>query len=332
MAGMKFDLGGKVNAVLREESEKNPGIKLDALEIGKLIVEKYPEDAKKKIDRSRNENLTYEKLPEQLRSEILAHYKKYLKNHSKLKIDVSTRPRLFYYGQTEIDNEETKIISNVATSVSPIITEEEKSDYTEESLYTLLQQYLYNNSGYRIYSLPIPHHGSHGKGANANEWLHPDVVGFEDVREKYEENEMQEFIDKLSYTKLKFWSFEVKKIISPSNIRRAFFQTVANSSWANFTYLVATEVTSDEAEEELRKLSNLHGVGFIKLNKEVPSESQIQIPAKEKKDVDWDAFSLLLKNNKKFENDFAPEVNNIINVKGRKFNLKKWGIKEVSSD
>ncbi len=61
-------------------------------------------------------------------------------------------------------------------------------------------------------------------------------------------------------------------------MRKDFFQAVSNSSWANFGYLVATEVQGYDTMKELRMLSSLHGIGFIQVNDDNPSDSQIIIP------------------------------------------------------
>ena len=104
---------------------------------------------------------------------------------------------------------------------------------------------------------------------------------------------MQQYSDK----KTKLWSFEVKILINRSNVREVFFQAVSNSSWANFGYLVASEI---EGADKLRMLASLHGIGFIRLDAENPSESQIMIPAKERNDVDWDTANRLTEENKDF--------------------------------
>lgn len=83
-------------------------------------------------------------------------------------------------------------------------------------------------------------------------------------------------------------------------MREAFFQTVSNSSWANFGYLVANEIEGAETLKELRMLSSLHGIGFIRLDSENPSESQIMIPAKERNEIDWDITNRLTEENKDF--------------------------------
>ncbi|UNF52823.1 HrgA protein [Bartonella krasnovii] len=47
-------------------------------------------------------------------------------------------------------------------------------------------------------------------------------------------------------------------------------------------------------------LSSLHGIGFIRLDKENASESEIIIPAKERRDIDWDIANRLVEENKDF--------------------------------
>jgi hypothetical protein len=53
----------------------------------------------------------------------------------------------------------------------------------------------------------------------------------------------------------------VKVALSISNVREAFFQTVSNSSWANYAYLVASSLDA-KAKDELELLSEAHGIGF----------------------------------------------------------------------
>tara|TARA_Y100000588_G_C13543868_1_gene623176 strand:- start:8 stop:352 length:345 start_codon:yes stop_codon:yes gene_type:complete len=89
-------------------------------------------------------------------------------------------------------------------------------------------------------------------------------------------------------------------LVNRSNVREVFFQTVSNSSWANFGYLVASEIQGSETLRELGILSSLHGIGFIRLDIENPSESQIMIPAKEKTKIDWDTANRLAEENKDF--------------------------------
>jgi uncharacterized protein len=49
-------------------------------------------------------------------------------------------------------------------------------------------------------------------------------------------------------------------------VRKGFFQTVSNSSWANFSYLVAVDIEGPHTMKELRTLFSAHEVGLIKLD------------------------------------------------------------------
>jgi hypothetical protein len=93
---------------------------------------------------------------------------------------------------------------------------------------------------------------------------------------------------------LKLYSFELKRELSFSNLREAFFQAVSNSSWAHEGYLVSADVSIDEDfREELRRLSTSFGIGIIALDVEEPDSALILIPAKERPVMDWDALNKL---------------------------------------
>ena len=100
---------------------------------------------------------------------------------------------------------------------------------------------------------------------------------------------------------VRLWSFEVKKELTSSNARKSFFQAVSNSSWANEGYLVATSISDNNVEQELRMRSALHGIGVILLNPENPSESEMMLPAKARADVDWQSVNRILVENADFK-------------------------------
>ena len=112
-------------------------------------------------------------------------------------------------------------------------------------------------------------------------------------------NAIKDCVKVYSDKRTRLWSFEVKVKINRSNVREAFFQTVSNSSSANFGYLVAKEINSD-AVKELRILSSSHGIGVILLDAENPLESQIIIPARERNDIDWNTANRLAEQNPDF--------------------------------
>tara|TARA_Y100001960_G_scaffold52306_1_gene53358 strand:- start:17 stop:433 length:417 start_codon:yes stop_codon:yes gene_type:complete len=115
------------------------------------------------------------------------------------------------------------------------------------------------------------------------------------------ENETKEFIKYVGLEKHNLYSFEVKKDITLSNLREYFFQTVSNSSWANFSYLVAESITKD-ALEELEILSSSFKIGFISLSRTEDEESYIQIPAEYKKSIDVNLINRILEQNSDFKN------------------------------
>lgn len=111
--------------------------------------------------------------------------------------------------------------------------------------------------------------------------------------------EIRECVKVSGDVKALLWAFEVKLLVNRSNVREVFFQTVSNSSWANFGYLVAAQIEGNETMKELRMLSSLHSIGVIHLNAENPAESQIIIPSEER-DVDWNTANRLAAENKDF--------------------------------
>ncbi|MDM7321750.1 MAG: HrgA protein, partial [Gammaproteobacteria bacterium] len=98
----------------------------------------------------------------------------------------------------------------------------------------------------------------------------------------------------------KLWSFEVKRLIHRSNVREYFFQAVSNSSWANFGYLVAAEISGFDTLKELRLLYAAHGIGLIKLDIDKPTDSQVLIPARERDKIDWGMVNRLAAENRDF--------------------------------
>jgi uncharacterized protein len=112
--------------------------------------------------------------------------------------------------------------------------------------------------------------------------------------------EIKQVVKEYADQKTRLWSFEVKILLNRSNVREAFFQAVSNSSWANFGYLVATEVEGPDTMKELRMLHGLHGIGVIQIDPDNPAESQILVPARERIDVDWATCNRLAQENKDF--------------------------------
>ena len=97
----------------------------------------------------------------------------------------------------------------------------------------------------------------------------------------------------------KLSSYELKREInSDSELKKAFFQAVSNSSWANYGYLVAFEF-SDSLAEEMERLNQSFGIGVIELNAN-PYQSKVLFPPKYR-DLDFKTIDKLCKINKDFE-------------------------------
>jgi hypothetical protein len=89
-----------------------------------------------------------------------------------------------------------------------------------------------------------------------------------------------------------------REINSDSELKKAFFQAVSNSSWANYGYLVAFEI-GDSLMEEMERLNQSFGIGVIELNAN-PYQSKILFTPKYK-DLDFKTIDKLCKINKEFE-------------------------------
>ena len=283
---------------------KNPEQKFTARQIAEWVLENYPEECREKQERSTATVTLLDNdkgLMIQLVSEIGASRLRIQKKCPKIKI-TEERPRKFYYTESTDDDEvsqaesSTKVSSGRATSKKSLSISSNDTP-KEHELYPILSQYLYSEFG--VLGKRIDEkRSSNSRGPGGNRWLYPDLVGMEDLSQEWH-REVKDCVQQYADKKTKLWSFEVKILIKRSNAREAFFQAVSNSSWANFGYLVAKEI-SEDALKELRILSGLHGIGFIRLDVENPSESEIMLPSREKSDIDWHTVNRLAQENSEF--------------------------------
>ncbi len=345
--------------VLLEAQKEDATSELDAMTIAHRIVFHNPEYAQTKKTKS---NFDDEGLIHQIRREISTNnfFDKFKEKHPDLQVDPTVRPRLFSLrdkggdilyrsiglqlakdilkreeGKGEQDRREQDKLKQESEKQRSEEQErkeiEEQERKLEEQLYPVLKDYMYHSSGYRVYSCHVPHSGNKGQVAGFNKWLYPDLVGLQDMQEDFSGNQIIGLMRGLGQKRFKFWSFEVKNEINQSNIRPAFFQTVANSFWANFAYLVADKIRDEDTFQELRRLTNLHGVGVISLDRKKSSEGQILIPAKEREEVDWDMFYRLVKDNKNYQTKFLSKANDVLNTHNdqTKLNLRDWDIEDI---
>lgn len=232
-----------------------------------------------------------------------------IKDNSQTKfIKASSRPTLFFIKDVEINKAAEKKIEKEVAEL-----ENKMAQYKEKDLHALLAYFLKVNPHFECVAKTINEKLSHKGKKGENEWLHPDMVGihfpFEDFNKK-----TVELIKMVSGVEYGLFSFEIKKNVTFSTLRQYYFQAVSNSSWANEGYLVALEYESDAALlEEMHRLANSFGIGFIKLNAEHVEESEILIQADYKDELDWDTINKLVENNRDFER-FIENVKDDIQV------------------
>lgn len=287
--------------VVNDYLVSNPDSMFTARQIAEYIFSKYPNECEEKRKSSNAKVIVLDSdtaLIQQIVAEIGSQRPRLQKTNPAIKV-TDSRPRLYYFS-TKTDDDEIQESEKLNVSAK----EADDNKLKEYELYPMLAMYLSAELG--IYTKRIDEKkSSNMQGYKGNHWLFPDVVAMENLSKEWH----KEISDtaKLNSDKLiRLWSFEVKVKLNRSNIREAYFQAVSNSSWANFGYLVASEI-GDSTLKELRILSGLHGIGFILLNTENPPESDILIPAKEKSDVDWNTANRLTKENKDFV-DFVKNV------------------------
>ena len=273
-----------------------PGRRLTAREVALWIRDRYPEECRKKLERSRSLK-TEADLVQQLVAEIGANRPAIERKHAKFRT-TEDRPRLYYWTEA---TEEAEIAATEESELAsgPVTIRLIENSPREVELYPKLSEYLLAEFG--LHSQRIDEKRSANKrGPQGNRWLFPDVVALEDLTLDWTP-EVRNCVSEAGAQKARMWSFEVKLLLNRSNVREAYFQAVSNSSWANFAYLVAGELEGAETLKELRMLAALHGVGLIKLDAHNPAESQIYIPARESQEIDWANCNRLASENTDFQ-------------------------------
>ena len=194
--------------------------------------------------------------------------------------------------------EEIEQLLNEAASAEPVsqvsVDQQDKSSksFDERSLHKLFCSYLRTRN---IYAKTIFHEKSSTKIDNAQKWVHPDIVGVQ-----FEEFQNDATLSLLKATEPKetvhIYSYELKrKIDSDYQLKQFYFQSLSNSSWANFGYLVAFEI-ADGLEDEMERLNNAFGIGIILMQ---ATEATVLFPAREKA-LDYITIEKLNRINKQF--------------------------------
>lgn len=303
---MSLELKNRVVELL----SANPGKRFKARDIAIWISETYPEAAAAKIKRSASIQ-THDQLLYQLVAEIGSNRPAWQKQIPQLRSTEGVRPRMFYWSEKteeqEVEDVESgrESVLEFATAPKDIIhatvgeTEKKVLRRHEHELYPLLIDFLEAEHGIRGYRIDEKK-SSNSYGSGGNKWLFPDVVGMENLSDGLH-SEVVTAIRESRDRQVRLWSFEVKLLINRSNARETYFQAVSNSSWANYGYLVAANFEGAETLKELRILYAMHGIGLIRLDEEIPTESEILVPARERPDVEWPMCSRLATENRDFK-------------------------------
>lgn len=268
-----------------------------ARELAELFIERYPEDLEEKRRNPRYK--TEEDLIVQLAAEIGGERTETAK---RLCPNVATqdkpRPRKYYWQAIpehphlmveEESDDLDEPIENLPSSLT---------SFSEHDLYPLLISYLSEDLGLNCRRID-ERKSRNMRGSGGNHWLHPDIVALETLGKGWSEV-VRACVRGSNDAVFRLWSFEVKKTLNRSNVRKSFFQAVSNSSWANFAYLVTANLDS-AVEAELQMLSGLHGVGVLLLNQQSLFDSQILIPARERTNIDWLSVNRIVEENSDFE-------------------------------
>jgi len=279
--------------IITQVLKNNPNQYFTAKEVAENVFKKFPDWCESKKQNSKQDLSTDNKLINQIKSEILSKIVALQKKDSNYQI-LEEKPRKLFYS--------TKNNVEKSDNVQQVI----KGNFSENDLYPLLARYL--GTGHKVYSKRIDEKRSkNSRGQGGNKWLFPDMVGLEIASETWLED-IRNFSKNFT-SEVKLWSFEVKKKIDSSNVREVFFQTVSNSSWANYGYLATSEIIGRETIKELRILAGLHGIGVIRMNMDDITKSEIIFSARERT-IDWNNANRLAEENTDFK-EYMIEINAI---------------------
>lgn len=206
----------------------------------------------------------------------------------------------------------------------PVVPKDEKKTketFHERDLHQLLCNYLWKK---KEYPKTIYQEQSSARSDSAQKWVHPDMVSASFVETK------KIIVSQLlkateANDAMLLCSYELKiKIATDYELKQAYFQSLSNSNWANYGYLVAFEI-KDEGDliEEMERLNQSFGIGIIKLGV-TPEETKVLFPAK-KKSLDFKTIDKLCNINEGFlefietvtklitvGKDFVPDVKNTL--------------------
>ena len=234
------------------------------------------------------------------------------------------KDRNFYYYLSKYENE-LDLEKFIEEEKGQLVGDNKSvENYLERDLHKIFVSYLKNEN---IFSKTIFHEENSRSDSN-QKWANPDIIGVEFINLKNDiSKELLKSVDKNSLFNM--YSYEMKREIKNDyQLKSSFFQTVSNSSWANYGYLVALEI-NDNLYDEMERLNKSFGIGIIKLSSK-PFESKILFPAKYK-ELEFETIDKLVGMNDDFKK-FIQYLKNIINVDSENLNAVKFKFEKDSCD
>ncbi|GAA8282380.1 hypothetical protein KVJ89_00470 [Helicobacter pylori] len=213
----------------------------------------------------------------------------------------------------------------------------QKNSFHERDLHPLLVKFLDKDSNFKLLCKTIRHEECKKGEAGECKWNYPDIVGVYFPYNKHfpyngYKEETLKFLHHIGQKRHKLFSFELKKDLSLSALKKSYFQAVSNSTWANEGYLVVFGIegkNKDKVLDELKRLNQSFGIGVIKLESEI-SNSKILLPAKEK-EIDVLTLNMLIEQSPKDFKPFMERINTQIE-KGLDTPIEMEGFDKVLND
>lgn len=243
-----------------------------------------------KIDEKKYIDWTNAKTPSDTVGAQLGHFIR--QNDSRVKRVKGKKGFEYYSSKYENDLNLNAIIEDDIVDVKK---SSDNKTYQERHLHRLLSSYLKSQD---IYCKTIFHEKSANSKDDHQKWIHPDMIGISFLNLKNKSsNALMKLINKADAFNLT--SYEIKKEIkSDYELKKCFFQAVSNSSWSNYGYLVAFEI-SKNLMDEMERLNQSFGIGIIEL-KANPYESKVLFVSKYR-ELDFKTIDKLCEINSDFE-------------------------------
>lgn len=208
-------------------------------------------------------------------------------------------------------------------------TQNTSTSFYERDLHILLSTFL---SSKNIHTKTIFHEQNNQNDKNQI-WTNPDIVGVEFAEFSDTTEQFLKVIDTNEMFKL--YSYEIKRELNSDNeLKKAYFQAVSNSSWANYGYLVAFNINTN-LHKEIQRLNKSFGIGVIELSSNI-YESKI-IATSRVNNLDFDTINKLSNTNEEFR-QFIEKTKSILSNTDHnndtyvKFQLENFCDKTLEND